>query len=169
MLIARLSYQQQVQVLLALVLTSFLLITLVTFSSPFIPRINFLHIPSTTFIHNPSTTFGVFGYCEAACTRAAAYEWCEAINASLTGTMLIWPICMGFTLFTTISIIPLFIRKGNNQLFFFNLGVSTVSLFFAWLFSVFGWSVARRALVIEGQEADLGPSHWMGLAAMICI
>ena len=44
-----------------------------TFSSPFIPNINFLYLPSPT----GATTFGAFGYCSAAfcLPNQIDYEW----------------------------------------------------------------------------------------------
>lgn len=39
----------------------------------------------------------------------------------------------------------------------------------AWLFSIYGWSIAHRSFELAGVEVKLGSAIWMGLAAALAI
>ncbi|CAK9782279.1 hypothetical protein CC85DRAFT_325397 [Cutaneotrichosporon oleaginosum] len=163
----QLSYRRHVALLVALVLSSLILVyvlsrncslsTLITFSSPFIPSISFLRGPAS---------FGVFGYCEDGCMRGAPYEWSPAINASLTGVMLLWPICAFVgeeqsnagmaSNFLALVVIGFSCVPGSQVPFYLAMGVSTTTMYLAWLLGIFGWSMARRGLAIGETKSELG-------------
>ncbi|GFZ46113.1 hypothetical protein JCM24511_04359 [Saitozyma sp. JCM 24511] len=128
---------------------------LITFSSPFISSINFLYLPSTS----GSTTFGSFGWCSPGyCLQnQVAYE-------ALTGGMMLWAISIIFTAFTVLAILPLlFIHEsralryvGNRAFFTYASDLSAMLVCLAWLFSVYGWSIAHRAFEMAGTEVRMG-------------
>ncbi|ORY33795.1 hypothetical protein BCR39DRAFT_579448 [Naematelia encephala] len=167
-------YGAHVIILFTLSFASLVLVILITFSSPFIPSINFLRLPS----QSGDTTFGGFGWCAPGfcLPNAVAYEYGTQVNKALTGGMMLWAISVIFTFFTLLAIIPLlFVHEsralryvGNRTFFIFFSNLSALVVSLAWLFSIYGWSIAHRSFQLAGTEVHLGSAIWMGLTASIC-
>ncbi|KAL7423963.1 hypothetical protein Q5752_001548 [Cryptotrichosporon argae] len=170
---SRLPYGAHVILLFVCCFAAFILIILVTFSSPFISSINFLRLPAAS----GPTTFGSFGWCAPGyCLPSQiSYEYGTEVNKALTGAMFLWPMAVIFTFFTLLAILPLlFVHEsralrwiGNRQFFLFSADLATILVVTAWLFSIYGWSIAHRAFEVAGTDVHLGSAIWMGLVAAI--
>ncbi|EIW69681.1 hypothetical protein M231_06289 [Tremella mesenterica] len=170
-----LPYGAHVIILFTLVFASLVLSILVTFSSPFISSINFLCLPAI----GGDTTFGAFGWCSPSfcLPNKVAYEFGTEVNRALTGGMFLWPIAVIFLFFAFLSILPLlFVHEsralrfvGNRTFFLAFEMLATLITVTAWLFSIYGWSIAHRAFQEAATAVHLGPAIWMGLTAAICM
>ncbi|KIS00698.1 hypothetical protein L804_02119 [Cryptococcus deuterogattii 2001/935-1] len=171
--IYKLPYGAHVIILFILSLASLVLIILCTFSSPFIPSISWLRNSSLA----GDTTFGSFGWCSPGyCLQnRVGYEYGTQINKALTGGMMLWPIAIIFVFLTVLSVLPLlFVHEsralptvGNRMFFLIMERIGTTITVAAWVFSIYGWSIARRAFEVSNVETHLGSATWMGLTAAI--
>ncbi|KGB75705.1 hypothetical protein CNBG_1543 [Cryptococcus deuterogattii R265] len=171
--IYKLPYGAHVIILFILSLASLVLIILCTFSSPFIPSVSWLRNSSLA----GDTTFGSFGWCSPGyCLQnRVGYEYGTQINKALTGGMMLWPIAIIFVFLTVLSVLPLlFVHEsralptvGNRMFFLIMERIGTTITVAAWVFSIYGWSIARRAFEVSNVETHLGSATWMGLTAAI--
>ncbi|RSH91983.1 hypothetical protein EHS25_009354 [Saitozyma podzolica] len=151
---SRMPYGGHVILLFTFTFAALILSILITFSSPFISSINFLYLPSTS----GSTTFGSFGWCSAGyCLQnQVAYEHhLHHLHRPRHPPLL-------------------FIHEsralryvGNRAFFTYASDLSAILVGMAWLFSVYGWSIAHRAFEMAGTEVRMGPAIWMGLTASL--
>ncbi|WVR05253.1 hypothetical protein IAU60_002265 [Kwoniella sp. DSM 27419] len=172
---AKIPYGAHVILLFTLSFSALVLVILVTFSSPFISSINFLRLPAPA----GDTSFGSFGWCspDFCLPNKVAYEYGTQVNKALTGGMMLWAIAVIFTFFTVLSVLPLlFVHEsralrtvGNRMFFVYTAGISMLLVCLAWLFSIYGWSIAHRAFEAAGTEVHLGSAVWMGLTAALCM
>ncbi|KAK4686571.1 hypothetical protein P7C73_g3554, partial [Tremellales sp. Uapishka_1] len=168
-------YGAHVILLFVLTFSTLVLVILSTFSSPFIRSISFLRLPSDA----GDTTFGAFGWCspDFCLPNTVGYEYGNEVNKALTGGMFLWPIAIIFVFFTLIAILPLlFVHEsralrfvGNRIFFLFAVNFATLLVVLAWVYTIYGWSIAHRSFEIAGTAVHLGPAVWMGLAAMLCM
>ncbi|WVN86795.1 uncharacterized protein L203_101967 [Cryptococcus depauperatus CBS 7841] len=166
-------YGAHVIILFILGFTSFILIILCTFSSPFIPSINWLRNPSPA----GDTTFGSFGWCspDFCLSNRVGYEYGTQVNKALTGGMVLWPIALVFVFLTLLAIVPLLwvhesraLRTvGNRTFFVIMMRIGTIVTVAAWMYSIYGWSIAHRAFEVANVKVHLGSAIWMGLTAAI--
>ncbi|WWD15910.1 hypothetical protein CI109_100334 [Kwoniella shandongensis] len=174
-LTSRIPYGAHVIALFTLTFAALVLVILITFSSPFIASINFLKLPAA----EGDTTFGSFGWCSPGyCLPSkVGYEYGTQVNKALTGGMMLWAVAFIFLFFTTLSILPLlFVHEsralrtiGNRTFFIVMMMVATTLTVVAWLFSIYGWSVAHRAFEVANVDVKLGSAIWMGLTAALCM
>ncbi|OCF35445.1 hypothetical protein I317_04961 [Kwoniella heveanensis CBS 569] len=171
----KIPYGAHVIILFTLAFAALILVILITFSSPFISSINFLRLPSAS----GDTTFGSFGWCspDFCLPNQVAYEFGTQVNKALTGGMMLWAISIIFTFFTVLAILPLLfvheskaLRTVGNRIFFvYTMGLATLLVLVAWLYSIYGWSIAHRAFEVADVEVKLGSAIWMGLVAALCM
>ncbi|RSH88081.1 uncharacterized protein EHS24_000608 [Apiotrichum porosum] len=172
---AKLPWGVHVLALFLFCFVGFVLSILITFSTPFIPPIAFLTAPT----NESNISFGAFGWCSSVnCSNTQlAYEYSPYVNKSLTGAMFLWPIGSLLMLFTVLSILPLLLVHeapglrfvGNKPFFLLSSILAAAFVGIGWLFSLFGWNIARRSYAQTGVNAQLGPAVWMGLVAALFI
>ncbi|WRT67134.1 uncharacterized protein IL334_004100 [Kwoniella shivajii] len=171
----KIPYGAHVIILFTLSFAALILVILTTFSSPFIRSIDFLRLPST----EGATTFGAFGWCspDFCLPNQVGYEFGTQVNRALTGGMMLWAISIIFVFFTVIAILPLlFVHEskalrtvGNRVFFIYTMTLATLLVVVAWLFTIYGWSIAHRAFELADVEVELGAAIWMGLVAALCM
>ncbi|KAG7544339.1 hypothetical protein FFLO_03300 [Filobasidium floriforme] len=169
----RLQYGPHVLLLFLTVFTIFILLILITFSSPFITTIYFLRAGVVNF--------GAFGYNSPGFRSedVLGYEYGLQVLNPLTNAMILWGIATAFALFALISIIPLLWvhdsaalhAVANNTFFTYSSQILTLIVFLIWPMSILGWSIAQRSFNLSDPDvnATLGPAIWMGLAAWILV
>ncbi|WVQ78269.1 hypothetical protein IAT38_000354 [Cryptococcus sp. DSM 104549] len=171
----RIPYGAHVIILFTMAFAALVLVILVTFSSPFISSINWLRLPGAA----GDTTFGSFGWCspDFCLPNQVGYEYGTQVNKALTGGMMLWAVSIIFVFFTVLAILPLlFVHEnralrtvGNRTFFIIVQTIATLMVIVAWLYSIYGWSIAHRAFEVADVEVKLGSAMWMGLTAALCM
>jgi len=155
-----------------LMFVSFLLLLLVTLSTPIIKDIYFLDSNITGGVR-----YGVFGWCKAVTgycwKKKLGYGFDPQIIYWLTKTLVFYPITTIFTMISMATLIPGLCSR-ETVLFpaplysLFSLITALLS-WIAFIFMIGLFGEARTRLHRDGFSATLGPSVWMSLTASILI
>jgi len=154
-----------------LMFVTFLLLLLVTLSTPIIKDIYFLSSNITGGVR-----YGSWGWCKANgyCWRhGLGYGFDPQIIRWLTKMLVFFPIATIFSVISMISLLPILCsRKDRHTLYpspLYSL-FSLITAFLSWIAFIFMiglFGEARTRLHHDGFTATLGPAIWMALTACI--
>lgn len=156
------------------VLPAFVLLTLTTFSIPFISAFYFLD----TSIDG-GVRFGIWGFCfdndPLNCTpKNLGYSWGDEVIGWMTQTMVLIPISAALSLFAMLCIIPHLCTHKRDKIYpppfysFFAFVAFWTSLL-GFIFLMVLWGTAFSRFKALGFKAHFGPLPWMSLAAMLLL
>ncbi|EIW65637.1 hypothetical protein TREMEDRAFT_66360 [Tremella mesenterica DSM 1558] len=148
-------------------LISSILLTLVTFSTPYNKSIYFLRTP------NPSIHFGALGYCPptSECIKRVGYSTGSEVTEWLTRAQVLYAVGAIFMLLALIALLLSLLRVGQfmwNPIYFRTM--SLLGFIFSLLAEIFAlilWVQARHRYDAEGVRATYGAALWIGLAGLI--
>ncbi|WWC71213.1 uncharacterized protein I206_105166 [Kwoniella pini CBS 10737] len=149
---------------------SWILLTLTTFSTPYIKSIFFLSIP------NSSTHFGSFGYCikQECFGPKIGYEWEEdqgELIKWLIKTLILFGIASLFMLLSWITLILGLLKVGEfiwNPIYFRTTALlGTILAILAESFSLVLFVQGRRKFNDNGIQVKYGVALWLGLLGTI--
>ncbi|TCD60908.1 hypothetical protein EIP91_009299 [Steccherinum ochraceum] len=155
-----------------LLVSAFILLTLTTFSVPFIKPFYFFHADV-----NGGVKYGIWGWCfdlTGQCSpKQLGYVWKPQLTPILTKLLILFPVAAGLTLISIIVLMPVMISR-YARLHPFPL-LALISLL-AWLcssiafaVSLANWLIARNRFHQMGITTSLGPLVWMTLGAMAAL
>jgi len=154
-----------------LALACFVLLTLVTFSVPFISTFYFLQTNESGGVR-----FGLWGWCLTNGTlcspKALGIDWKPQLIFWLTQALALYPVSAGITLLAAISMIPLFCTYRDDRYyptpaFSFFAFLAFLTSLAAFCFMIALYAIAIHRLHQDGFTATLGPAVWMSLGATV--
>ncbi|WWC63698.1 uncharacterized protein I303_106303 [Kwoniella dejecticola CBS 10117] len=173
---------QEGHIIIGLTLTtiSWVLLTLTTFSTPYIKSIFFLSLPPTAATANTNTKFGSFGYCTTTregCTGPQVGYLYEdegrigILTEWLTKTLILYGFAALFMLLAWFALILSLLKVGKfmwNPVYFRTAALlGTLSAILAEAFALVLFVQGRRRFNGVGIQAQYGAALWLGLVGTI--
>ncbi|KXN84770.1 hypothetical protein AN958_12197 [Leucoagaricus sp. SymC.cos] len=150
---------------------AFVLLTLTTFSLPFIPRLYFLWSSQ-----DGGVRFGIWGWCReqrSMCSEklGMGYTWEPEIAIPITKALALYPVAAISAFMTLIAFIPILRDRSPRTLRVFVIFVWTsfVLAGVVFVFMIAMWSVADERFKAAGWKVHWGPLPWMSFIAMMLL
>ncbi|KAK7690421.1 hypothetical protein QCA50_005518 [Cerrena zonata] len=142
-------------------------LTLVTFSVPFIKPFYFLHSSVAGGI-----TYGIWGWCldvNGSCSpKQFGYREDPEIVPILLKLHVLFPIAAGLALLSSVTLIPVMCSSARGlypfPLFVILSTLACISSLTGFAICIATWLIALHRFHADGFEASLGPLVWMALA-----
>ncbi|KAI0733536.1 hypothetical protein C8Q72DRAFT_595734 [Fomitopsis betulina] len=147
---------------------AFVLLVLVTLSTPLIRSIYFIDV----VLLSGSTKFGVLGYCGKLCSSMGfGYRFGTQITAATTTALVLFPTAAGVNVLLMLALFPLFCGPSRAHVPQFvlsslSLAASACSIA-AFIVGVYLAAAATSGFKGTGQSTSLGPSIWISLIAAV--
>ncbi|KAI0955719.1 hypothetical protein AcV7_006308 [Taiwanofungus camphoratus] len=150
-------------------LAGFVLLVLVTFSTPFIHVFYFLESSA-----GGGVKFGIWGYCldltETCLSLRLGYTFDPQITGTLPRVLALYPAAAGVTFLSLVTLMPLLcfprLRRYPHPLFCLLSLLSFLLSLAAFVVMIYLFATARERFRHYGYSASFGPSVWMSLAAV---
>ncbi|CAL1717176.1 unnamed protein product [Somion occarium] len=155
-----------------LICSAFVLLTLVTFSVPFISSFYFLHSSVAGGIK-----YGIWGWCldvdDSCSPKQFGYHEDPELVPILIKLHVLFPIAAGFALLASLNLIPV-VCSRYRELYPFTLFavlsfLAFVSSLAGFAVSIATWTIALDRFHRDGFQASFGPLIWMSLAATVIL
>ncbi|KZT67417.1 hypothetical protein DAEQUDRAFT_729057 [Daedalea quercina L-15889] len=150
-------------------LTAFILLILVTLSTPLIKSLYFLEVT----LSSGTVKFGVLGYCEKTCSATGfGYHFGTEITTTVSTTLVLFPAAAGLSLLLALAFFPLIC---GPRAYIPHVILSLLSLFAsacsiaAFIVGVYLAASAESGFKTAGDTTSFGAAVWMSLVSAVLL